>query len=79
VGKSTSTPFVVLKKGKIRKEIITDVLSAPVDLYNIVLIPQEALKAPYKKSQLGNYISEWNSINIKVHYSCKSCLLEFKG
>lgn len=46
-------PFIVLKKGKIRKEIITDILSAPVDLYNIILIPQEALKAPYKNSQVG--------------------------
>ncbi|MDI9860445.1 hypothetical protein [Flectobacillus roseus] len=46
-------PFIVLKKGKIRKEIITDILSAPVDLYNIILIPQEALKAPYKNSQIG--------------------------
>lgn len=49
----TSTPFIALKKGKIRKEIITKDSSAPVDLYNIILIPQEAIKAPYKNSQLG--------------------------
>ena len=53
-GKSGNlTPVIPLKKGKIRKEIITDILSAPVDLYNIILIPQEALKAPYKNSQIG--------------------------
>ncbi|MDI9872074.1 hypothetical protein [Flectobacillus roseus] len=54
-GKSGNlTPFIPLKKGKIRKEIITDVLSSPVDLYNIVLIPQGVLNdSPHKGFKLG--------------------------